>query len=68
VAEVAETLGRLAGRPELVRLGALPAREGDPPMLVADVTRLSREIGFHPVHSFEDSLAHCLDWWRRKAR
>ncbi|WP_165839036.1 NAD-dependent epimerase/dehydratase family protein [Roseicella frigidaeris] len=41
-----ERLGRLAGRPELLRLGALPDRPGEPPAMVAAVGRLRREVGW----------------------
>jgi nucleoside-diphosphate-sugar epimerase len=64
VAEIAETLGRIAGRPDLIRLGALPQRPGDPPFLVADTDRLTRELRFRPRHDLSDGLAHCWNWWK----
>lgn len=45
IGTVAAILGELAGRPDLVRVGALPARAGDPPRLVADVARLRAGVG-----------------------
>ena len=56
VAKVAQTIGRLLGRPDLVALGALPERAGDPPVLLADVTRL-KGIGFTPAFSLEKGLS-----------
>ncbi len=64
VASLALELGALAGRPELIRLGALPERAGEPPFLVADVRRLRDEAGFRPRVAFSARLAQCLDWWR----
>jgi nucleoside-diphosphate-sugar epimerase len=46
IASVARFLGETAGRPELIRLGALPDRPGEVPYMVADVTRLRRDVGF----------------------
>ncbi|MCB4822840.1 NAD-dependent epimerase/dehydratase family protein [Roseicella aerolata] len=43
---VIETIGRLIGRPDLIRLGALREREGEPPFIAADTTRLVHEVGF----------------------
>lgn len=63
VAEVATTLGRLAGRPELVKVGALPDRD-EPERIVADVGRLTREVGFRSIRPLEQGLAEALDWWR----
>ena len=63
IASLALELGALAGRPELIRLGALPERAGEPPVLVADVRRLRDEVGFRPEASISARLAQCLDWW-----
>lgn len=68
VAEIADTLGRIAERPDLIRLGALPQRAGDPPLLVADTGRLAREARFRPRFNLTDGLAHCLNWWRNRSR
>jgi nucleoside-diphosphate-sugar epimerase len=39
-------LGAEIGLPELIRLGALPDRPNEVAVMVADVTRLRREVGF----------------------
>lgn len=64
VAEIATALGLIAGRPELIRLGALPQRPGDPPLLVADTGKLAGELRFRPRHDLNDGLAHCWNWWK----
>jgi nucleoside-diphosphate-sugar epimerase len=66
VADVALTLGHLTGRADLVRLGALPDRPDDPPYLVADTTRLTRDGGFRPAIRFDVMLADALEWWRQR--
>lgn len=66
VAEVATTLGRLAGRPDLVRVGALPDRD-EPERIVADVRRLTHEVGFRSVRPLEQGLSEALEWWRHEA-
>lgn len=53
---VGETLGRLAGRPDLLGWGHHPPREGDPRVVVADVTRAQRELDFEPCLSLEEGL------------
>jgi nucleoside-diphosphate-sugar epimerase len=64
IREVVERIGALAARPDLLRIGALPAREGDPPRLVAGTRRLNDEVGWQPRFSLEDGLRDALDWWR----
>jgi nucleoside-diphosphate-sugar epimerase len=53
---VAEAIGRITGRADLLRLGALPDR-AEPPFIVADTTRLLREVGFTECADLEADLA-----------
>ena len=48
VADLVAALATAAGRPELVRMGALPQRPGEPDRLTADVRRLRRDVGWCP--------------------
>lgn len=66
LAFVARTLARLAGRPELLRLGDLPSAPNDPLRLVPDLSAL-RVIGFSPRFELEDGLADALAWRRAQA-
>ncbi len=50
-------IGLAAGRPELLNVGALPPREGEPPRLVADTRRLHDEVGFAPSLSLQEGIA-----------
>lgn len=68
LADVVGQLGTWVGRPDLVRLGALPAAADDPPLLVADVRRLAQEVGWQPRRGLSDGLAEALAWWREEAR
>jgi len=67
VREVAETLGALAGRPDLVKVGAHPDRD-EPERIVARVDRLTREVGFTDIRPLEQGLKEALDWWREAAQ
>ena len=61
VRTVVNTLAEAAGRPDLLRPGELPDREGDPPRLVADVTRLREEVGFAPRIGLTAGVRSTLD-------
>ena len=61
IADVANLLGELAGRPDLIRLGALPDRQGEPQRLVPDLTRQRDELGFAPAISLRQGLADALN-------
>lgn len=61
VNEVIAAARRVTGQPIPVR--DEPAREGDPPVLVADATRARRELGWKPRYPDLDSiLAHAWQW------
>ena len=61
IADVATALGALLGRPDLVRLGALPARAGEPLRLVADTRRLREEVGFVPKTALAEGLRETIE-------
>lgn len=58
------TIGSKLGRPELVELGAIPARDNDVPFVVADVGRLTGEVGWRPSIGLNEGLDQTIAWWR----
>ena len=47
-----------------IAFGALPARPRDPHRLVADVRRLTEEVGFRSRIPLEDGIRDAVAWWR----
>lgn len=64
--KVLERAAALTGGRELLRMGALPAPEGEPATLVADITRLRREVCFAPAFTLDRGLAAMVEWWRQR--
>ena len=64
--EIVLAAARIVGRPELLRLGAVPARANDAPLLVGAAGRVV-ESGWRPCHDLESGLRHTIDWWRERA-
>lgn len=62
--EIVATLAELAGRADLVEMGAIPAPPEEPPSIVADVTRLSAEVGWRPRYALRAGLEQTVAWWR----
>jgi nucleoside-diphosphate-sugar epimerase len=58
-------VARHIGRPDLLRLGARSPPEAEPEILVPDIDRLRREVGFSPRLTLDEGLADAIDWWRR---
>jgi nucleoside-diphosphate-sugar epimerase len=65
---VLDLIAEAAGRPDLLRPGALPPRAGEPERLVADVQRLRSEVGFIPSIALEQGIAETVAWWRAASR
>lgn len=65
VRDVIHTIAEEIGRSELVKLGALPARPTEPPLLVADTRRLHDEVEFVPNFELQRGIQATIDWWRQ---
>lgn len=64
IADILTYLGKLAGRPELIRLGERESPPHDPPHITASVTRLRDEVGFHYRATANERLAETFEWWK----
>ena len=62
--ELAQTIGRFAGDVELIDWGARATPANEPDLLVADIARLSREVGFCPNYDSASGLADTVAWWQ----
>jgi nucleoside-diphosphate-sugar epimerase len=66
--DIVTRIGDLMGRPDLLRLGAIPAAATDTPLVVADTTRLSTVLGWRPKTDLETGLTATIEWWRAQGR
>lgn len=64
--EIVLTIGRLIERPELIQLGAIPARANDTPLVVGENSRLQNEVGWKQQFELEAGLRQTIDWWKRQ--
>jgi len=66
VKSIVSKIAELLDREELLQLGALPLSANEPPLLVADVTRLSKELQWHPQFNLETGLAQTINYWKQQ--
>jgi nucleoside-diphosphate-sugar epimerase len=64
VRDIATLIARQARASEHLRLGALPQRPGEPPVIAGDPRRLNDEVGFRPAVALEKGIAETVAWWR----
>jgi nucleoside-diphosphate-sugar epimerase len=65
VAEISMKIGKLIGRPELVKLGALPYSPSEPMHIVSDNAKL-KSTGWKPRYSLDEGLRRTIEWWRAR--
>ena len=63
--EITSTIGRLTGRPDLVQLGAIPARPNDVALVIGSNARAAA-LGWQPRYDLESGLLQTIDWWRQR--
>jgi nucleoside-diphosphate-sugar epimerase len=68
IREIVVTIGRLLGHPELIQLGAIPARANDTALVVGDNNRLTTESGWTQKFELEAGLRQTIDWWKAQKR
>jgi nucleoside-diphosphate-sugar epimerase len=65
VAEIGTKIGELIGKPELVKLGALPYPPTEPIHIVADNTKLL-STGWRPRYGLDEGLRQTIAWWETR--
>lgn len=66
VREVLDAVQRHSDRPLVIRTG--PRRAGDPPVLVAEASRIRAELGWQPQHDDLDQIVRSAIEWEKKLR
>ena len=62
--ELIYTAAQKLGGEDQVELGAIPAPSDDPPLVVADVPRLSDRVGWQPRFDLDRGLEATIAWWQ----
>ncbi len=68
VIDVVNTIASIAGRPDLLDVGARPDNLVDPPYVCADNTRLRTETEWRRRYSLAEGIADTMAWWREALR
>ncbi len=66
IAQIAELLAGIIGRPDLIELGVVARPADDPASIVGDNRRLVTEVGATPTIGLDSGLAAAVDWWRAR--
>jgi nucleoside-diphosphate-sugar epimerase len=66
LSDVAIQIGNRMSRADLIRVGREVPPAGDPPRLVADVTKLTAQLGFKPQYAIADTLDAAIAFWKAR--
>jgi len=66
VRTLVETVAEHLQREENVVFGALPTDPQEPPLVLADVRRLTNVVGWKPSLTLKEGVAKTCEWWRSK--
>ena len=67
IADLIRQVARIANRPDLIRLGSVQQREGEPRFICGDNSRLRDATGWTPRHNLAEGLAATVAWWKENA-
>jgi len=62
--DLIQLLATHVGRPDLIKLGVLPPRPDDPPVLFANTRKLREVVGWKPRLTLDEGLRQTVEWWR----
>ena len=62
--QIVDTITQYTGNADLIQFGEKPLPSTEPPILLADTTRLSKEVQWHPEYSLKQALENTVDWWK----
>ena len=62
--EVIIKIGERAGRPDLIRLGEKAVSEDEPPLLIADVKKLTEDVNWFARYTLDEGIDKTIRWWK----
>ncbi|OQA51925.1 MAG: dTDP-glucose 4,6 dehydratase [Euryarchaeota archaeon ADurb.Bin294] len=65
IKELVMQIAHLLGKEDDILFGALPARENEPPFIVADTGRLKKEVQWHQRYPLEKGIMETVSWWKK---
>ena len=66
LSDLAVRIAQLTSTAAQVQVQSLPASADDPPVITADTTRLTSEVGYQPRYDLRTGLQNTINWWRSR--
>lgn len=62
--QLVEIITQFTGNAEVIQFGELATAENEPEILLANTSRLTKEVKWQAEYSMEQALKETVDWWR----
>lgn len=62
--DIISTIGQQLDASHLIKLGARPAADHEPPMILGDTAKTQSLLGWQASVSLQEGLKQTIDWWR----
>ncbi|HEY3425745.1 MAG TPA: NAD(P)-dependent oxidoreductase [Negativicutes bacterium] len=62
--KLVQLIATIIGNPEMLQIGKIESRFGEPPLLCANVERLSIEVGWKPRYNINEGIEKTIQWWQ----
>ena len=66
IKEIVYKIADIFGKIDLIELGAIPTSSSEAPLVVANVNRLSNEVGWQPKYDLETGILETINWWKNQ--
>lgn len=66
IRDIVTHIADITDRASLLKLGALPARANDLPLVVADTTLANQALDWRPEYDLRSGLEDTVQWWRQQ--
>lgn len=63
--EIVHVIANQIKREDLIRLGGIETSTDEPPVIVADVSRLQHELKWRPKCSLVEGIERTIEWWKQ---
>ncbi|MBA4383430.1 MAG: epimerase [Anaerolinea sp.] len=68
VKDIILTIADKMQKNNLIHLGAIPMRQDEPHVLLADTKKLNCEVNWQPKYSIESGIMQTIEWWQRQVK
>ena len=66
IREITSKIGARLSKAELINYGGIETPQYEPPLILADVRRLKKEVGWRPKYTLDKGLNETIKWWEEK--